>query len=116
MQVRELYGPLLACVTATKSAFEAMVRQHSGTATIQEFITAARSNPEGKEGHTYRYTQCFLACKPSVAANQLWGAFKSAHNNNRQRWDRLGLGPSLAIGWHGSCNKPSGRKRAEVAA
>ncbi len=28
LQLRDLYGPLLACVTATKSAYSALVRQH----------------------------------------------------------------------------------------
>lgn len=27
-QLRDLYGPLLACVTATKTAYEAMMAQH----------------------------------------------------------------------------------------
>ena len=54
MQVKELYGPLLACVTASKSAFDAMVRQHSDETTPQEFIAAARADPESKAGHTYR--------------------------------------------------------------
>ena len=51
-QVKELYGPLLACVTASKSAFDAMVRQHSDSGTPQEFIAAARENPESKDAHT----------------------------------------------------------------
>ena len=55
-QVRDLYGPLLACVTATKSAFDAMVRQHSASAdgSPADFIAAARENPEGPEGLSYR--------------------------------------------------------------
>ena len=52
-QVRLLYGPLLACVTASKSAFTAMVRQH-GNGDIETFVRAARSNPEGREGQIYR--------------------------------------------------------------
>ena len=54
LQVRLLYGPLLACVTASKSAFTAMVRQH-GNGDIETFVRAARSNPEGREGQIYRY-------------------------------------------------------------
>lgn len=53
-QVKELYGPLLACVTASKSAFDAMVRQHGETQTPAEFISTAREHPESREGHTYR--------------------------------------------------------------
>lgn len=54
MQVKELYGPLLACVTASKSAFDAMVRQHGEQCTTQEFIQAAREKPESEEAKTYR--------------------------------------------------------------
>ena len=53
-QVKELYGPLLAVVTASKSAFDAMVRQHSPDGSRTSFIHAAQSNPESKEGQTYR--------------------------------------------------------------
>ena len=34
-QVRLLYGPLLACVHATRAAYSAMVRQHSPNGTVQ---------------------------------------------------------------------------------
>ncbi|KAK9802650.1 hypothetical protein WJX73_000703 [Symbiochloris irregularis] len=54
-QVKELYGPLLACVTASKSAFDAMVRQHGEQCTTQEFISAAREKPESEEAKTYRH-------------------------------------------------------------
>jgi len=60
MQVRNLYGPLLACVTASKSAFEAMCRQHSPDGTPKTFIDAIRSNPGGTEGKTYRYPTLHL--------------------------------------------------------
>ena len=58
VQVKELYGPLLAVVTASKSAFDAMVRQHSPGEAIDGFITAAREHPEGKEGQVYRCYPC----------------------------------------------------------
>lgn len=35
VQVRQLYGPLLACVHASRSAYAAMVRQHSPDGTVQ---------------------------------------------------------------------------------
>ena len=53
-QVRDLYGPLLACVTASKSAFDAMVRQHSPDGTKESFIQAVREDAEGKEAQAYR--------------------------------------------------------------
>ncbi len=53
-QVRSLYGPLLACVTASKSAFEAMVHQHSPQLGDRNFVELVRENPEGKEGQIYR--------------------------------------------------------------
>jgi hypothetical protein len=53
-QVRSLYGPLLACVTASKSAFEAMVHQHSPQGSHQSFVELVRANPEGREGQIYR--------------------------------------------------------------
>ncbi len=68
-QVRLLYGPLLACVTASKSAFTAMVRQH-GNGDIETFVRAARSNPEGREGQIYR-------CEPGRVI--LPGAFMFQH-------------------------------------
>lgn len=55
MQVKELYGPLLAVITASKSAFDAMVRQHSPDGTRASFIHAAQAQPDSKEGQTYRY-------------------------------------------------------------
>ena len=53
-QVKELYGPLLAVVTASKSAFDAMVTQHSPNRSMKDFISAARNAPDGKDGQTYR--------------------------------------------------------------
>ena len=53
--MKELYGPLLAVVTASKSAFDAMVRQHSPDGSRSSFIHAAQAHPESKEGQTYRH-------------------------------------------------------------
>jgi hypothetical protein len=53
-QVRQLYGPLLACVHASRSAYAAMVRQHSPDGTVQGFINALQSSPEGGVGEAYR--------------------------------------------------------------
>jgi len=63
VQVRLLYGPLLACVTASKSAFTAMVRQHGDGDTVS-FVRAAREDPDGREGKTYRCTLYFTARAP----------------------------------------------------
>ena len=57
-QVRDLYGPLLACVTASKSAFDAMVRQHSPDGTKESLIQAVREDAEGKEAQAYRWVAC----------------------------------------------------------
>ncbi|PRW60629.1 hypothetical protein C2E21_0788 [Chlorella sorokiniana] len=53
-QVRQLYGPLLACVHASRSAYAAMVRQHSPDGTVQGFVKALQSHPEGPVGEAYR--------------------------------------------------------------
>lgn len=55
-QLRDFYGPLLACVSATKSAFNAMVRQHSsdGHYDIKAFHHACLRDPLGPEGTAYR--------------------------------------------------------------
>ncbi|EFN59926.1 hypothetical protein CHLNCDRAFT_49364 [Chlorella variabilis] len=53
-QVRLLYGPLLACVHASRSAYAAMVRQHSPDGTVHGFVQAVQAHPEGAEGEAYR--------------------------------------------------------------
>lgn len=53
-QVRLLYGPLLACISATRSAYAAMVRQHSPDGTTDGFVKAIREWPDGPEGNSYR--------------------------------------------------------------
>jgi hypothetical protein len=55
-QVGDLYGPLLACVTASKSAFNAMVRQHHPDGTYESFVKEIHRNPEGPEGRSYRWS------------------------------------------------------------
>eukprot|EP00887_Chlorella_sp_A99_P003010 scaffold9.g3010.t1 len=53
-RVRLLYGPLLACVHATRTAYAAMVRQHSPDGSTEGFRRAVRERPEGPEGEAYR--------------------------------------------------------------
>lgn len=57
-QVRNLYGPLLACVSASKSAFEAMMRQHSPDGSAKTFMDMIRANPDSREGQIYRRAAC----------------------------------------------------------
>lgn len=54
LQLRDLYGPLLACVTATKSSYDAMVRQHSPDGTRDGFQAAIAAHPDGPEARAYR--------------------------------------------------------------
>ena len=54
-QVKDLYGPLLSCVTASKSAFDAMIAQHSPDGTKAGFVKAMRDNPNSSEAQAYRY-------------------------------------------------------------
>ncbi|KAK9863401.1 hypothetical protein WJX84_008631 [Apatococcus fuscideae] len=53
-QLRDLYGPLLACVSATQHAFNAMVRQHTPDGSRDEFVRAVNDHPDGIEGIAYR--------------------------------------------------------------
>lgn len=53
-QVKDFYGPLLACITASKSSYDAMIRQNSPDGTVQSFVNAIKENPEGREGVIYR--------------------------------------------------------------
>jgi hypothetical protein len=54
LQLREFYGPLLACVTATASGYQGMVKQHSPDGTRKGLSLAIQANPEGPEAHAYR--------------------------------------------------------------
>jgi hypothetical protein len=57
-QLKELYGPLLACVTASKSSYDAMLRQAShacGKDVMKpsEFSAVCRSSPGGPSARCY---------------------------------------------------------------
>jgi hypothetical protein len=71
-QLRELYGPLLACVTATQSAYNAMVKsamvKHNIHASTEEsgaeaFRAAVAADPGGPVAETYRYAFPFVDLK-----------------------------------------------------
>mgnify|MGYP001253747610 CR=1 FL=1 len=65
-QLNALYGPLLACVTASKSSYDAMIRQFEnrhraaadapavGSLSAAEFRAAVRRRPSGPEATAYR--------------------------------------------------------------
>ena len=58
-QLKNLYGPLLACVTASKWSYDAMIKQaarDSGkpSLTIPQFAVEVRSNPQGVAARAYR--------------------------------------------------------------
>jgi hypothetical protein len=44
----------LACITASKKAFEAMIRQNSPDGKTETFIQRLRTEPTGKEADAYR--------------------------------------------------------------
>ena len=55
------YGPLLALCAATKSAYDAMVRQHSSDGSLATFIRGIKEDPSGAEGVAYRHwIRCVL--------------------------------------------------------
>lgn len=54
-QVKDLYGPLLACISASKTSYDAMIRQHSPDGTVSSFVGAIQENPKGEQGHAYRH-------------------------------------------------------------
>lgn len=60
-QVKSLYGPLLACITTSQSAFTAMLKQHSPDGTRLALVAAIRDNPAGEEGIAYR-----CGCAPAA--------------------------------------------------
>ena len=54
-QLKNLYGPLLACVNASKSSFAAMVRQYQAVAPASaDFRTVIRDDPNGPAAAAYR--------------------------------------------------------------
>jgi hypothetical protein len=52
-QLKSLYGPLLACVTASKSSYDAMLRQ-AGASSPAEFRARVRADPDGPAARAYR--------------------------------------------------------------
>lgn len=52
--MKSLYGPLLACLTTSRSAFDAMLKQHSPDGTREALVSAIHTNPGGHEGEAYR--------------------------------------------------------------
>ena len=52
-QLKSLYGPLLACVTASKSSYNAMLRQ-AGVESAEQMRDAVRMDPLGPAAHSYR--------------------------------------------------------------
>ncbi|KIZ02239.1 hypothetical protein MNEG_5721 [Monoraphidium neglectum] len=53
-QLRNFYGPLLAAVSATKSAYDALITQHSPDGSQGAFQDAVHSDPGGVEAEAYR--------------------------------------------------------------
>lgn len=53
-QLRELYGPLLSCVTAAKATFDAMVLQHSPDGTGAGLRRAYSEDPQCDSASAYR--------------------------------------------------------------
>jgi hypothetical protein len=55
LQVKSLYGPLLACLTTSRSAFDAMLKQHSPNGSRKALVAAIHENPGCHEGEAYRW-------------------------------------------------------------
>ena len=53
-QLRELYGPLLACITATESAYAAMVASAAPNSTPETFRALIQSNINSHAARSYR--------------------------------------------------------------
>ncbi|KAI8466963.1 MAG: hypothetical protein J3K34DRAFT_432029 [Monoraphidium minutum] len=53
-QLRNFYGPLLAAVSATKSAYDALIAQHSPDGSRGAFQEAVQGHPGGCEAEAYR--------------------------------------------------------------
>jgi len=49
-----LYGPLFMCITATKSAYDAMARQHSEDGTLKSFDESVKRDHNGVQATAYR--------------------------------------------------------------
>jgi hypothetical protein len=58
-QLRDLYGPLLACITATKETYDAMIKdapleEHPSKSRAEAFRDALSQDPNGPVGQAYR--------------------------------------------------------------
>ncbi|MEW5302280.1 MAG: hypothetical protein WDW38_000299 [Sanguina aurantia] len=53
-QLKNFYGPLLSCVCSTKSAYEAMIYQHSKDGSYTDFQNCLTEEPSGQEASAYR--------------------------------------------------------------
>lgn len=53
-QLRSLYGPLLACITTSQSAFASMLKQHSPDGSREALVAAIHEDPGCQEGEAYR--------------------------------------------------------------
>ncbi|KAG2489113.1 hypothetical protein HYH03_012339 [Edaphochlamys debaryana] len=53
-QLKEFYGPLLACITASRTAWHAMVKQHSPDGTKDALGMAIAADLNGPEARAYR--------------------------------------------------------------
>ena len=79
LQVKSLYGPLLACLTTSRSAFDAMLKQHSPDGSRKALVAAIHENPGCHEGEAYRWgtkdTTCFtvVCCHQSCVSLQYRG-------------------------------------------
>lgn len=59
-QLRDLYGPLLASITATKETYDAMIQDaplgdHPSKSRNEAFRDALNEDPAGPVGQAYRY-------------------------------------------------------------
>lgn len=53
-QLRELYGPLLACVTATESAYAALLSSTTEAGDVQSHRAAVQNDPNSFAAQSYR--------------------------------------------------------------
>ena len=68
-QLQLFYGPLLACVTCSKSAFDAMCNVHSPDGSKAGFFLAKSQDPNSEQGKAYRMwtKQVFMPLNERVA-------------------------------------------------
>lgn len=132
-QVRLLYGPLLACVYASRAAYAAMVRQHSPDGTLEGFLAAMRLDPKGKEAAAYRHwmkdvmqplneraadiivDHVNLLESPDIDPRLLQlVAHVSAYKVIITRWDRGAVGEWSAISYPNTVRAPVSGRGAKV--